>query len=362
MNNHEVQTRIDTKTKQHDHPVSVQNEWSTLREVIVGTLEEIRVPEWDPSLAAVIPKHAHSELIKNSGRSFNPSLVKLARKEVDGLAKVLENEGVIVRRPDEVDIKRPVVTPYFTAGGGFYNAMPRDSLFVINDIIIESPMAWRSRYFETFAYRQLMNDYFQRGARWIAAPRPQLRDDLWNPEWRTGSNHFDSVITEIEPVFDAADFVRLGDNKILGQLSHVTNKSGAEWLQRCLGPEYDVSVYIFDDPGPMHIDTTILPVGPGRALVNRAWVSKLPDVLKDWEILVPPPSLLSDSHPLFFTSKWIHCNILLLDEHTVLVEKDEVDLIEAFRSWNFEVIKVPFKHFQTFGGSFHCATLDIRRG
>ena len=52
----------------------------------------------------------------------------------------------------------------------------------------------------------------------------------------------------------------------------------------------------------------------------------------------------------------------MLDPHHVLVEESEHDLIQAFKSWKIGSIPLPFKHFQTFGGSFHCATLDVRRG
>ena len=120
-------------------------------------------------------------------------------------------------------------------------------------------------------------------------------------------------------------------------------------------------MYTFDDAAPMHIDTTLLPIAPGRVLVNRAWVSKLPDYFADWEVLEPPPSTLSLEHPLFFTSRWISVNVLMLDQRHVLVEQSETELAAAFRSWKIEPIPLPFKHFQTFGGSFHCATLDVRR-
>ncbi|SFU97151.1 S-adenosylmethionine decarboxylase [Xenorhabdus koppenhoeferi] len=215
--------------------------------------------------------------------------------------------------------------------------------------------------FESFAYRDILMDYFKRGARWRAAPKPQLSDALYRQDYDSSVEHFDSVLTEVEPVFDAADFVRIGRD-IIGQYSHVTNRAGAQWLARELGSDYKVHMYNFDDAGPMHIDTTLLPIAPGRVLVNKAWVSRLPDYFKDWEILTPPPSTLPETHPLLFTSRWISVNILMLDSHHVLVEESETPLIEAFKSWNIEAIPVPFKHFQTFGGSFHCATLDVRRG
>lgn len=55
---------------------------------------------------------------------------------------------------------------------------------MIGDEIIETPMAWPCRYFEAHSYRTIVKDYFRRGARWTAAPRPQLRDALFEADYR----------------------------------------------------------------------------------------------------------------------------------------------------------------------------------
>ncbi|WP_118988092.1 amidinotransferase [Photorhabdus sp. CRCIA-P01] len=342
-------------------PVEVYTEWDPLEEVIVGIIDDIRIPEWDPGLDAVIPKESKSFFKQNAGKRFPKELLSLAKKEVDTLADILRSEGVRVRRPNKVNHHQPIMTPHFTTGGGFYSAMPRDCLFAIGKKIIEVPMAWRSRYFETFAFREILNDYFSKGTEWFAAPKPMLKDSLWHPNHDCEQEvRFESVINELEPIFDAADFMKIGRD-IIGQRSHVTNNKGIEWLRRALGKDYQIHIYEFDDSSPMHIDTTILPLAPGRVLMNKAWVSKIPDIFRDWEILTPPPSTLNDAHPLFMTSKWIHTNVLMLDEKTVIVEQDEEFLKAAFRKWGFKTILCPFKHFQTFGGSFHCATLDVKR-
>ena len=61
-----------------------------------------------------------------------------------------------------------------------YRALPRDVLLVVGDEIIEAPMAMRSRYFEFRHYRSLIKDYFERGARWTAAPKAQMADKLYD--------------------------------------------------------------------------------------------------------------------------------------------------------------------------------------
>ena len=58
--------------------------------------------------------------------------------------------------------------------------MPRDFLLVVGDEMIESPMAWRCRYFEYEAYRPLLRKYFNEGARWTAAPKCTMEDGLYD--------------------------------------------------------------------------------------------------------------------------------------------------------------------------------------
>jgi glycine amidinotransferase len=54
-------------------------------------------------------------------------------------------------------------------------------------------------------------------------------------------------------------------------------------------------------------------------------------------------------------------NILMLDEHTVVLEQAEKPMADLLRSLNCEVIPCPFDRVYPFGGGFHCCTADIRR-
>jgi glycine amidinotransferase len=54
-------------------------------------------------------------------------------------------------------------------------------------------------------------------------------------------------------------------------------------------------------------------------------------------------------------------NVLSLDERTVIVERQEKALVKALEKWGFDCIPLDFRHVYTFGGSFHCVTLDVRR-
>jgi hypothetical protein len=85
-------------------------------------------------------------------------------------------------------------------------------------------MAWRSRYFEGHSFKRLFKDYFAQGARWTATPRPELSDQLFDYKWSPPQRGepLRNMITEFEPVFDAADFIRCGRD-LFGIRSNVTN-------------------------------------------------------------------------------------------------------------------------------------------
>lgn len=333
------------------------NEWDPLEEVIVGVLNDAVIPKFHVTLGATMPAE-HMPMFKTrGGQRFDPERVAAGQRELDGFARLLESEGVSVRRPDPLDHARPYSTPDWTEPGGLYAAMPRDVALVVGDELIEAPMAWRSRYFEIHAYRSLFRSYFGAGARWTAAPRPVLDENSYNPNFEEAG---ELVVREHEPTFDAADFIRCGRD-IFAQRSHVTNALGIEWLRRHLDGRIRVHELSFSDPHPMHIDATFMPLAPGKLLVNPERVEQVPSIFRSWDVLRAPPPCIPSEHPMYMSSRWVSMNVLMLDERRVVVERSELPLIRALEDWGFEPLPVPFRNFNSFGGSFHCATLDVRR-
>ncbi len=342
--------------------VNAFNEWDPLEEVIVGVVDGATVPSWHVTLEATMPEKYWDYYKRNGGKPFPPEQVEAAKKDLEEFVHILEAEGVTVRRPDAVNHARPFSTWDWESPGGLYAAMPRDVLLVIGNEIIEAPMAWRSRYYEPIAYRALIKEYFKKGAKWTAAPKPQLTDDLYNYDYKepVDADHVEYAITEFEPTFDAADFVRCGRD-IVYQKSHVTNEFAVQWLQRHLGDDYRLLELEINDTHPMHIDATFMPLAPGKLLLNKDRVKKLPDMFKNWDVMYAPEPNMPSSHPLYMTSTWINMNIISLDHERVIVEKGEESIIKAFKAFGMKPIPCNFRNFNTFGGSFHCATADIRR-
>ena len=352
--------------KQLSSPVNTHNEWDPLEEIIVGRLEGAAIPANHPVVAVNIPPRAARAQSLAAGFHYPGLLVRPAQEELYGFIALLQSLGVTVQRPDPVDYRKKFATPDWSSRG-FCNACPRDCMLVIGDEIIETPMVWPCRYFETHSYRELLKDYFRRGARWTSAPKPQVTDEMFVPDFTPPAygEPLRYILTEFEPVFDAADFVRCGRDLFVTR-SNVTNAMGIDWLRRHLGDGYRIHEIETRCPTPMHIDTTLLPLAPGKLLINPEYIDpgRLPDILKSWDILVAPEPDPIDSTLLKITSmcgKWLSMNVLMLDERRVIADPHHTGMMRALEKWGFEPIPCPFLHYAAFGGAFHCATLDVRR-
>lgn len=348
--------------------VNSYNEWDPLEEVVVGSLEGASHPPRHIALLGGIPEKLYNLLLIGGGYRISQKWgIEPAQKELDEFIHILESEGVKVRHPTIADYHRKFSTPHWSSRG-FCAACPRDCFLVIGNEIIEAPMSWRCRYFERHAYYCLFKEYFEQGAKWTSAPKPLLLDSLYDKKYTVPKDgeQLRYVIDESEVVFDAADFTRCGRD-IFVTKSNVTNDAGINWVRRHLGEGFRVHIIETKSKQPMHIDTTFVPLGPGKVMINPKYidVDKLPSILKSWDILVAPEPVIVKGG--FFNenaalcSMWLSMNVLLLDEERVICEKSQQPTIRALKDWGFKPIPCNFMHFNPFGGAFHCATLDIRR-
>jgi glycine amidinotransferase len=124
------------------------------------------------------------------------------------------------------------------------------------------------------------------------APRPQLPDELYDASYRIPGpgESIRYIVNEFEPVFDAEDVARCGrDLFVTG--SNVTNQAGIRWLRRHLD-DRGLRIHELESRcgRPMHIDSTFVPLGPGKVLVNPDFINidRLPPILKRWEVLIAP--------------------------------------------------------------------------
>jgi glycine amidinotransferase len=335
-------------------PVCSWNEWDPLEEVIVGTARGAAEIAYEPSLSSYFTPDLPQR--RSRGGPLPQPVIDEAERQLDGFAALLAERGIAVHRPDPVDHSVSFRTPDWEAPVGRASACPRDLLLVVGDTIVEAPMAQRARFFEYRAYRRLLRAAFEAGARWIAAPKPLMGDNLYVEG--------EPRLSEAEPAFDAACFARFGRD-LFWQPDMVSNAAGAEWMRRALGPDFRLHEIRFREATPMHIDTSLVPVRPGLVLVNpeRPCTDGGLDLFRGngWRVVPAPPSVRSGKGRAGGVSNWISMNILMLDPDTAVVEAAERPTIELLESLGCTVVPCAFDRVYGLGGSFHCCTCDLRR-
>lgn len=335
--------------------ISSNNEWGKLRSIVIGTATGANWPTMDPTFAINWQTTLFKEVDHPKG-PVEQQVIDEANEDLDELAKVLESAGVKVYRP---------MTNRYTAQVGntqwstdqMYGYCPRDTHLVIGNNVIETPMSYRARQMEADVLGHIRQEAIQDGTNWVAAPRPLLP---------VGTHYMadDKVmLLENEPIFDAANCLRL-NNDILYLKSCTGNRRGADWLQRFLGNEY--KIHVLDDIyAYAHIDSTIAPIHEGLVVLNRGRIKleNMPEVFSKqaWDIIWFDNPNPTSFYKYPYASPWIGMNLLMIDSHTAIVDKNQIELIKQLERHKIEVWPLTLRHARTLGGGFHCVSLDLQR-
>ncbi len=342
------------------------NEWGKLKEIIVGRPHGAFVPDFTDLSRMNFERtnfdepYPYEEVRKVLARHQMPQrIIDETEEDLQELIRVLKEYGVIVHLASDADFSQPIKSNLWEAQQEA-GINIRDLTLIHGNVVIEAPSGNRGRYFEDFVLRDLFDDYRQRDqAAWFVAPhRPRLRDETYDLTRPVGLN-------ETEPIFDAANCLRLGKHLLI-DINNSANHAGADWIQQTINKHYGKGrirlhkVRYFTD----HIDVIVLPLREGTFLLNPLYVNqdKLPEELQNWDVIYSPEMIPQEYHnEVPKASNCIGLNLLVLDgeERTVIVEKSQTPLIRTLEENKFRVIPVTWRHGRTWGGAFHCVTLDL---
>lgn len=299
------------------------NEWSRLRQVIVGSATHARWPSDDPVFAQESSKTTWRETPVPSG-AVPQWIVDESNEDLQGLVDILQQAGVDVYRPAPMD---------FSRYGGMYNYCPRDRLLIAGETIVDVAMMYPTRDAEIFALETVWKINPHRVM--LTMPRDQGM------------------------ICDAANICRLGDTWLFLE-SASGNRSAALWLQQKF-PHIKIEICTFYQG--VHIDSTIVPLREGTVMLNaeRVNASNLPTCLRSWEKIWVHDVVAQDFYQYPYASKWIGMNCLSIDAQTVIVDQNQSELITRLEGMKFTVIPHRLRHSRTLGGGFHCVTLDTWR-
>ena len=337
------------------------NEWGTLHEIILGDPNNAYLPNMEDPSQLSFDRYSKEELARVVASNMPQKVLEETLEDIEGLTNILNEYGVSVKRAKQINMQCSVESPYWQADQESALNI-RDLTLIHGDLAIDSASPTRGRYFEGFAVRELLLDYYSKRnySGLLCPPRPQLFDNTYDLARERG-------IAEIEPLFDAANCVRMGHDIII-DINNTANMAGAKWLQSTLNGYFGKGIIKVHPVSlsPDHIDIVIVPLCEGHALINPDYVTSdnLPSFLYKWN-LIESPKMVSQS---YFTgvpkaTNWIGMNLLVLDgkEKTVLVAENQPPLIKCLEDNGFHPIPVPWRHARSWGGGFHCISLDLHR-
>jgi len=302
--------------------ISSWNEWDSLKRVVVGDATDANWPVNDP----VFSRESEKTTWKATPVPRGPvpeHIIDETNEDLDTLVTTLEGLGVEVVRPEPLN---------FQTHDGMYNYCPRDRFLILGDTVVDTAMMYPCRDMEAQCYYEFFKD-----ARVIKMPRDQGL------------------------VLDAANILRLGENKLLYLESPSGNRLAYYWLLRNLPTNTSIEMVNFYSG--VHIDSTIVPLREGLVLLNGSRVTQgtIPNAFRDWECIFIDDVVAQDFYEYPYASKWMAMNMLVVDPSTVIIDAQQHDLMELLARKGFTVIPRTLRHSRTLGGGFHCVTLDLHR-
>jgi glycine amidinotransferase len=172
------------------------NEWSPLKEVIVGSPINYNTQDLELSFKLFFHDVAYTAFCypyyerrddkesaitpkNNSTRELRKQYLEELTEDVNELVKTLEQLGVKVYRPMTLNQPIKFKTPYWESV-----CIPalnvRDQALIIGNEIIETPPQIRARYFENDLLKPIFYKYFHQGARWTTMPKPIMTDQSFD--------------------------------------------------------------------------------------------------------------------------------------------------------------------------------------
>ena len=270
--------------------------------------------------------------------AYPQQVIDEANEDLETLCTFLRGQGI--------DVMRPLGTP------AYYHYCPRDSVLILGDQAIATPMSLRARRDE---WRSMETYLFD-----VHVMVNHQIDECYDMACVGDPERL--ALTELAPKFDAANVLRAGDD-LLYLVSNSGNRAGAVYLREHCGRRvHELSgVYSY-----MHIDSTVAFLREGLALVNPSRVrhrDQLPRPFSGWDIIACAEPVDIGHHPGYCNaSTWINMNLLSVGPDLVILEEHQHPLRRQLEARGIDCAMLPMRHQRTLGGGFHCVTLDLERG
>lgn len=326
---------IFTMGKSDEKKISVHHEWGKLEEVIVGIGEDLVIPSYS-EYASFIYDPKYIDMMKEYGgvkaMELEPEQTKEAIKQINRLAEVLKDKGIIVHRSHLLKSQEKKCLEYVQKGSMLFFA--RDPVLVIGSNIIEAALKVPMRAKERYAIRPILKECLKgNSVGYIAVP-------------------------PVSPAFgeegiylEGGDVLLNGYEIYVGNSGRASNKAGIEWLQNFLGPKYKV-IEVKLSSEFEHLDCVLSLPRPGLMLICKDGITgELPETIRGWDAI----------EVNIAEAKKLGANILVIDEKSCIVDIQHHRIAEELRKKGQEVIEIPYGQVATWGGALRCSHHPLRR-
>ena len=293
------------------------------------------------------------DLIKDPHkRDYTQAFLEDLNETFDHLLHICKQFNIHVDRPTTIpyDPQKKYVHPNFELAAIKNPISPSDSFLCLADTIIEVASVQETAFFDYVQYREIWNQYFDNGSKWIAAPIA-----THNPEQWDGFDYYDWA----EILFDAPCVEPVG-NKAFCAEHVVLNKRAKTWLERMF-PQFEFS-YISDTRG--HLDSHFRILKPG--LVYSAIAkSHLPDCFKNWSVIhtdktqYQPPEIVSQFlQDDDYENTVLDVNGFCIDEENFIMMKHtwehHPNVVKQIESHGINCIPLPFDSARFLNQGINC--------
>jgi len=322
------------ETKGKDLIIRNNHEWDQLQEVVVGRWESgsFIVPKVDKNLKDFFPyiTDASFDYMK---AAENKALIdaypeddKQYHLETENLVKTLKELGVKVKRPDEMEFD--VV--------GTSQVYSRDPIIVIGNKFIVSNMYTIQRRQETGNYRRIALELAK-----------EYQGEVVNMPANKPGFHKDNTYLEGGDVFVA------GKDVYVGVSGNASNEKGIAWLQNELGASYKVHAIPLKK-NVLHLDCAMMLINEKQGIICKedfVDFESAPKSLKNREWVKAKPE----------EAQIMATNGVVVNRNTIIMSDAFPHIAQQVRDMAIEVIEIPYKKANYFGGGLRCSYQPITR-